>query len=213
MTQIIIIAGSSASGKTSLATQLQLWLNQRYAKDVCEIIAEDSYYHDLTHLSFDERAKVNFDHPCSLDHDLLLLHLKQIKQGLCVDVPSYCYKTHQRESIGKKTQALPFLILEGIHTFYEREIKSLSGYLIFVNTDADICLARRILRDINERARTLESVIEQYLTTVKPMFEKFVAPKKTDANLLVAGSIPIKDMLERAIEHEKFKQLLKNHKE
>ncbi|MDH5432379.1 MAG: uridine kinase [Gammaproteobacteria bacterium] len=209
MTHIITIAGASASGKTTLATQLQVWLDTHYKSQVCEIIAQDSYYHDLSHLEFEERAAVNFDHPNSLDHQFLYQQLSELKNGHAVKVPNYCYKTHQRTEELKTTHPLPFVIVEGIHTNFDQQIVDLCDYRIFVKTDLDICLARRIHRDIHERGRTVDSVINQYVTTVKPMYEKYAAPKESVADIVIDGSISINEMREQAISHPKFQKLIK----
>ncbi len=208
LSKIIIIAGASGSGKTTLAYQLQQWLNQYFSADVCGLISEDHYFNDFSHLSFEERAALNFDHPAALDHDLLYEQLSQLTKGQTVEIPQYCFKTHSRKKEVEKKHAVPFLILEGIHTFYHEKIKNFSDFKIYVDTDGDLCLARRIARDINERARTLESVITQYFETVKPMYEKYTLPQLIHADMVIDGAEDILDLIKKVTSSTKFQQLI-----
>lgn len=208
LTKIITIAGASGSGKTTLAHQLQQWLNQHFSAEVCGLISEDNYYNDFSHLSFNERAALNFDHPSALDHDFLFEQLSSLKNGLSVEIPQYCFKTHSRKEEVETKHPIPFLILEGIHTFHHEQIKKFSDFKIFVDTDGDLCLARRIARDINERARTLESVITQYFETVKPMYEKYTLPQQIHADMVIDGAEPIGALIKKVTSYQKFKQLI-----
>ncbi len=208
LTKIITIAGASGSGKTTLAHQLQKWLNRYFSAEVCGLISEDHYFNDFSDLSFDERSVLNFDHPSALDHNLLFEQLSQLKNGQPVEIPQYCFKTHSRKEEVEKKQPMPFLILEGIHTFHHEKIKNFSNFKIFVDTDGDLCLARRIARDINERARTLESVITQYFATVKPMYEKYTLPQLIHADMVLDGSEEIDALINKVISSAKFQQLI-----
>lgn len=208
MINIIAIAGASGSGKTTLARELQSWLNQHFGEKVCSLISEDNYYNDFCHLSLEERAQLNFDDPLALDHEFLFQQLALLKQRKSVNIPQYCFKTHRRtdETVTKKP--LPFLIIEGIQTFYHPKVRQLTDYKIFVHTDADVCLSRRIVRDIKERERTLDSVINQYFRTVKPMFEKHVKPVQKFADIVVDGSITLDEIMQSIMIHPKFQAMI-----
>ena len=179
---IIGIAGGSGSGKTRLAKNV---LKEISNKQV-QAITVDSYYKDLSHLTFDERTKNNFDHPDAIDFDLLYHDLKNIMDNKTISTPLYDYKTHTREKEkSNKIENVKVIILEGILALYNSDIRNLMSMKIFVDTPSDIRLLRRIKRDVNKRARSIESVTEQYNNTVKPMFLKFVKPTKDYADLIV----------------------------
>ena len=179
---IIGIAGGSGSGKTRLAKNVLKEINNKQV----QAITVDSYYKDLSHLTFDERTKNNFDHPDAIDFDLLYHDLKNIMDNKTISTPLYDYKTHTREKEkSNKIENIKVIILEGILALYNSDIRNLMSMKIFVDTPSDIRLLRRIKRDINKRARSIESVTEQYNNTVKPMFLKFVKPTKDFADLIV----------------------------
>jgi len=179
---IIGIAGGSGSGKTRLAKNVLKEINNKQV----QAIKVDSYYKDLSYLTFDERAKKNFDHPDAIDFDLLYNDLKNIIDNKTICTPLYDYKTHTREKEkSNKIENIKVIILEGILALYNSDIRNLMSMKIFVDTPSDIRLLRRIKRDINKRARSIESVTEQYNNTVKPMFLKFVKPTKDFADLIV----------------------------
>ena len=179
---IIGIAGGSGSGKTRLAKNVLKEINNKQV----QAITVDSYYKDLSHLTFDERAKNNFDHPDAIDFDLLYHDLKDIMDNKTIATPLYDYKTHTREKENSnKIENVKVIILEGILALYNSDIRNLMSMKIFVDTPSDIRLLRRIKRDVNKRARSIESVTEQYNNTVKPMFLKFVKPTKDYADLIV----------------------------
>tara|TARA_Y100001970_G_scaffold3812_1_gene4367 strand:- start:210 stop:830 length:621 start_codon:yes stop_codon:yes gene_type:complete len=179
---IIGIAGGSGSGKTRLSKNVLKEINNKQV----QAITVDSYYKDLSHLTFDERAKHNFDHPDAIDFDLLYNDLKDIIDNKTICTPLYDYKTHTREK-GKsnKIKNVKVIILEGILALYNSNIRNLMTMKIFVDTPSDVRLLRRIKRDINKRARSIESITKQYNNTVKPMFLKFVKPTKEYADLIV----------------------------
>lgn len=183
MTNLLIgIAGGTASGKTSFA--------QRIMKEFCSsevvLIDQDSYYKDLSHLKFEERLKNNFDHPNSVDINLLVEHLVKLKSGKSIEKPVYNFVTHTRED-SKTTKIEPskVMIIEGILIFALKEIRDLIDIRLFVDTDADVRLVRRIVRDIEERGRSLNSVIERYLNQVKLMHDEFVEPSKRWADIII----------------------------
>ena len=179
---IIGIAGGSGSGKTRLAKNVLKEINNKQV----QAITVDSYYKDLSHLTFNERAKNNFDHPDAIDFDLLYNDLKAIIDNKTISTPLYDYKTHTREKEkSNKLENVKVIILEGILALYNSNIRNLMSMKIFVDTPSDIRLLRRIKRDVNKRARSIESVTEQYNNTVKPMFLKFVKPTKDYADLIV----------------------------
>ena len=167
---IIGIAGGSGSGKTTLALRLK----ERFGEDEVRLISHDSYYKRHDELPFEERCKLNYDHPDAFDNALLIYHLQELKAGRAIDCPVYDYADHNRSNKVQHIEPAPVLIVEGILPFVEPELCELFDYKIYVDTDADERILRRILRDVKERGRSLDSVIHQYLTTVKPMHEAFV---------------------------------------
>ena len=179
---IIGVAGGSGSGKTRLSKNILKEIDNEQVQS----ISVDSYYKDLLHLTFKERSKNNFDHPNAIDFDLLYNDLKGIINNKTMYIPLYDYKSHTREkNKSKKIKNVKVIILEGILALYDPNIRKLMSMKIFVDTPNDIRLLRRIKRDVNKRARTIESVTEQYNNTVKPMFLKFVKPTKDYADLIV----------------------------
>jgi uridine kinase len=181
VTKVIIgIAGGSGSGKTTLANNIQ-----KAFPNNSIIISQDSYYKDLSHLSEEERGKTNFDHPQSLDFALLEEHLTALKSGHSISQPVYNFHHHSREPFTKTIEPAEIIIVEGILLFAVPEVYKLFDMKFFVDTDGDIRLLRRIERDIKERSRTLESVRDQYLATVKPMYALYVDPSKQQADMIV----------------------------
>ena len=179
---IIGIAGGSASGKTSISRQVYEFFKGSHT--TC-IIKQDDYYKDQSHLSFEERVKTNYDHPFVFDNDLLVEQLKQLKEGKSISKPTYDYTQHTRSDVVETITPRDVYILEGLFVLYDEKIRDLCDILVFVDTDADIRIIRRIQRDVIERARSLESVISQYMNTVKPMHEEFVEPSKKNADIIV----------------------------
>ena len=167
---IIGIAGGSGSGKTTLALRLK----ERFGEDEVRLISHDSYYKRHDELPFAERCKLNYDHPDAFDNALLIYHLQELKAGRAIDCPVYDYADHNRSDKTQHIEPAPVLIVEGILPFVEPELCAMFDYKIFVDTDADERILRRLVRDVKERGRSLDSVIDQYLTTVKPMHEAFV---------------------------------------
>ncbi len=179
---LIGIAGGTASGKTSFAKKIM----EEFCSSEVVLIDQDSYYCDLEHLTFEERLKNNFDHPNSVDIPLLVEHLKSLKEGKQIEKPVYNFVTHTREK--DKTETIvpsKVMIIEGILIFAIKEVRDLIDVKLFVDTDADVRIIRRIVRDINERGRSLESVIDRYLSQVKLMHDEFVEPSKRWADIII----------------------------
>lgn len=179
---IIGVAGGTGSGKTTLARHIANAFGDRVA-----VITHDSYYRRQDNKSIEERALQNYDHPDAFETDLLCQHLKMLAEGQAVEVPVYDYTIHNRASSTTRVEPKPVIVLEGILLFSDEELRSMMDLKIFVDTDADERILRRIVRDTKERGRTLESVIKQYLTTVKPMHDAFVEPYKRYADVIVPG--------------------------
>ena len=178
---VIGIAGGTGSGKTTFTTTIV----ERFKDDVT-VIHHDNYYNILDHLTFEERCQVNYDHPASFDTKLMIEHIKMLKNDECVSEPVYDYTIHNRsktETILLKPSKI--LIIEGILIFENKELLDLMDMKIFVDTDADVRLGRRIRRDTQERGRTIDSVLGQYAATVKPMHEKYVEPSKKNADIVI----------------------------
>lgn len=150
-----------------------------------KILKQDDYYKDQSHLSFEERAKTNYDHPFAFDTDLLVEHLKKLKKKERIEKPTYDYTLHTRSSITEVIEKRDVIILEGIFVLAEPSIRELCDILVYVDTDSDIRFIRRLKRDIEERGRSLQSVCEQYLTTVRPMHEQFIEPSKKYAHIII----------------------------
>lgn len=180
-TIIIGISGASASGKSLLANTI---INE-LGSDQVLIISEDSYYKDHSCIPFEERAKINYDHPDAFDHELLYHHLLQLQQGQTIDIPIYNHSLHIREKETRRIGQHAIIVLEGILLFVESKLRELMDIRIFMETSLDICLIRRLKRDIKERKRSLDSVIKQYEDTVRPMYLQFIDPSKRYADLIV----------------------------
>ncbi len=178
---LIGIAGGTGSGKSTVASKIV----QGLPPDSVAIIDHDSYYKDQSHLTLEQRAQLNFDHPEALDNDLLVEHLGQLRAGRAVDVPIYDFKTHGRAPARRHLEPRRILIVEGILVFVEERVRQLLDVKIFVDTDADIRVFRRIRRDLEQRGRTFQQVREQYYSTVRPMHLQFVEPSKRWADLIV----------------------------
>ncbi len=180
-TVIIGIAGGSGSGKTTLTNRL--W--KQFGPDEVSVLNHDSYYKRHDELPYEERCKLNYDHPDSFDTPLLVEHLKALRAGQPVKVPIYDYSIHNRTDRTVTVYPAPVIIVEGILIFASPELCEQMDMKVYVDTDADVRILRRIMRDVKQRGRTLDSVVEQYLTTVKPMHEQFVEPSKRKADLIV----------------------------
>ena len=178
---VIGVAGGSGSGKTTVSTRIRNIVGSEHIA----YIQHDYYYRDSSHLSLEERAKSNYDHPDSLETPLMVEHLQTLRSGNDVDVPIYNFATHRRMEETRRLQSSKIILVEGILIFVEPELRRLMDMRIFVDTDADLRFIRRLKRDINERGRSLDSVIHQYVNTVRPMHLEFVEPSKRYADIIV----------------------------
>ena len=185
---VIGIAGGSGSGKTTLAKNIY-----EYFADRISILRHDDYYRAQDDIPMEERVKTNYDHPHAFDTELLLSHLDALRNGEDVDSPIYDYTMHTRSNEVRHVKACPVILLEGILILENEDVRERLDMKIFVDTDADVRIVRRILRDVEQRGRSLESVTKQYLTTVKPMHEAFVEPSKRYADIIIpeGGKNPV----------------------
>jgi len=201
---IIGISGASASGKSLLANTI---VNE-LGSDQVLVISEDSYYKDHSNIPFEERAKINYDHPNSFDHELLCQHLIALQQGKSIEVPIYNHSMHTREKETRTIGQHAIIVIEGILLFIEQKVRELMDIRIYMETALDICLIRRLKRDIKERGRSLDSVLKQYEDTVRPMYLQFIEPSKRYADIIVprgGGNRIAIDMIKA-----KMRELLKN---
>jgi uridine kinase len=182
---IVGIAGASASGKSLIASTLYRELREQVGDEHIGVIPEDCYYKDQSHLSMEQRIQTNYDHPNAMDHDLLFHHLQALKAGQTVERPSYSFIEHTRMAESVKLAPKKVIIVEGILLLTDARLREEFNFSIFVDTPLDICLMRRLLRDVNERGRTLDSVMQQYKKTVRPMFLQFIEPSKQYADIIV----------------------------
>lgn len=178
---IIGIAGGTGSGKTTVVDKIikQLPLDQ-----VC-VISQDSYYKATDNLSYEERTKINFDHPRAIDFDLLIKHLKALKKGKTIQQPVYSFVTHNRTKDSVKTHPRKVVIVEGILIFNSEELRDLFDIKIFVHAETDERLIRRVRRDITDRGRDIDEVLERYQNTLKPMHQQFIEPTKNHADIII----------------------------
>ena len=177
---VIGIAGGTGSGKTTLMNNLI----ERFAGSVT-VLSHDNYYRRNDHLTYEQRCLINYDEPAALETDLMARHLDALRHGQTIQCPVYDFSQHNRSDETIEIAPKSVIIVEGILIFENKELRDLMDIKIFVDTDADVRLCRRITRDVNKRGRSLESVLEQYQNTVKPMHEKYVEPSKKFANLVV----------------------------
>ena len=177
---VIGVAGGTGSGKTTLVKKLV----EHFGDEVC-VVSHDNYYRRHDEMTYEERCLINYDEPAAFENDLMAQHLDQLRRGESVECPVYDYTVHNRSDEVVVIPARRVILVEGILIFADEQLRERMDIRIFVDTDADIRLCRRIKRDVNKRARSLESVLTQYQQTVKPMHEKYVEPSKKYANLVV----------------------------
>ena len=180
-TILVGIAGASASGKSLLAETL---VNELKSEQLC-VISEDSYYKDQSHLSMDQRVLTNYDHPSSMDHDLMLEHMMMLKNGEAVNVPTYDYTQHNRTAETCLVKPARVVIYEGILLFTSPAIREAFDLRFFMDTPLDMCLIRRLTRDILSRGRDVDSVTKQYLETVRPMYLQYIKPSRQYADMII----------------------------
>ena len=182
---IIGISGGSGSGKSSISRNI---LNH-YGNEKCAIIEVDSYYKDLKQLPMEEREKNNFDHPDSIDFELMVKDFNNFILGKSISIPIYDYKTHTRTNNTKDIDSQTILVIEGIFALFNKNLRSLMSLKVFVDTEDKIRLARRIKRDMKYRKRTYDSIIKQYDSNVRPMYENYVKPLKSICDLVITGGV------------------------
>ena len=178
---VIGVAGGTGSGKTTVAEKIL----HRVGAEHVAYIPHDAYYRELGHLPPEERARVNFDHPDSLETSLLIEHLKALRAGQVVEIPIYDFTKHMRTKETHRVEPAPVILVEGILIFVEPGLRALLDVKLYVDTDADVRFIRRLQRDIQERGRSVESVCKQYLLTVRPMHQEFVEPSKRYADVII----------------------------
>ncbi|MPQ43095.1 uridine kinase [Clostridium tarantellae] len=178
---LIGITGGTGSGKSTIAREIY----NQFGTDCIAMIEQDSYYKDQSHLSMEERVKTNYDHPHAFDNDLLVSHLEELLNGEKIQKPKYDFAIHNRVEETTTVEPREIIIVEGILTLEDPRIRELLDIKIYVDTDADVRIIRRMVRDINERGRTLDSVINQYLSVVKPMHNQFTEPTKRHADIII----------------------------
>ena len=178
---VIGVAGGTGSGKTTVANEIL----QRVGAERIAYIQHDSYYRDLRDLSPEERARVNFDHPMALETELLIQHLDQLIAGEPAEIPIYDFTVHARTDRTRRVDPRRIILIEGILIFADRELRERMNVRIFVDTDADLRFIRRLVRDMEERGRSMPSVVQQYLKTVRPMHLDFVEPSKRYADVII----------------------------
>ena len=183
---IIGISGGSASGKTSIAKKLY---DTFEVSNSVKIIREDDYYKDQSYMPMEERVKTNYDHPFAFDHDLLIEHLDSLIEGKSIKKPTYDFTMHTRSDVIEEVFPTDVIIIEGLFVLENVKIREKLDIKIFVDTPADERFIRRLLRDITDRGRTTDSVVNQYLTTVKPMHDEFVEPSKKYADLIIPEGV------------------------
>ena len=177
---VVGIAGGSGSGKTTLMNNIV----SRFSEDIT-VLSHDSYYRRHDEMTYEERCQLNYDEPAALETELMVRHLDCLRNGEAIDCPVYDFTVHNRSDATQRIEPSRIIIVEGILIFENEALRDLMDIRIFVDTDADIRLCRRVKRDVNKRGRSLESVLTQYQETVKPMYEKYVEPSKKYAHILV----------------------------
>jgi uridine kinase len=182
---IIAIAGASASGKSLFSQTIYNELVTELQSGAIAVIEEDAYYKDQSHLPFEHRTQTNYDHPDAFEHDLLRQHLEMLRQGQSVEVPTYDYTQHTRSDKTRTVNPAKILIVEGILLLSDPALSEVFDIKVFIDTPLDICLLRRMQRDIEQRGRSIASVVDQYQATVRPMFYQFIEPSKHNADLVV----------------------------
>ncbi len=182
--RLIGIAGPSASGKTYLATALLTRIE-------ATVVRCDDYYRDHSDLDLEARAHVNYDHPESIEYELIVDHLRQLTAGEVVECPTYDFAAHARLEPTQRREPAPIVLIDGIHVLHVEDVRELCDLRIYVHAEHDICLERRLARDVTQRGRTPESVVKQYERSVRPMCDQFVRPSRRHADIVVDGRAPI----------------------
>ena len=195
---VIGIAGGTASGKTTIVNRLK-----EYFKDDISLVGHDSYYLAHDEMPFEERSRLNYDHPASFETDRMIADIRKLKEGMAVDCPVYDFTIHNRSDRTVRIEPRPVVIVEGILVLENEELRNLMDIKIFVDTDADERITRRLIRDMQERGRSAQSVVDQYIATVKPMHEKYVEPSKKYADIIIPRGGENEIAIRMLIEHLK----------
>lgn len=182
---IIAIAGASASGKSLFTSTVYQELVSELGSDCIAILSEDAYYRDQQHLSLQQRLLTNYDHPNAFEHQLLVSHLLTLRKGNAIQMPQYSYTQHTRTTETVLVQPAKVILVEGILLLTDKSLRQLFDITVFIDTPLDVCLMRRIQRDLEERGRSISSIVEQYTNTVRPAFFEFIEPTKQYADLVV----------------------------
>lgn len=178
---IIGVAGGSGSGKTTVTNKVL----ETIGSEMAAVIIQDYYYRDQSHLTFEQRLGTNYDHPQAFDWPLLISHIDDMRNGRAIEMPVYDFANHTRSDKTVTVQPAPVIVIEGLFPLYDSALREMMSLKIFVDTDSDVRFIRRLKRDIAERGRTMESVIEQYLSTVRPMHNQFIEPTKRFADVIL----------------------------
>lgn len=178
---VIGICGASGSGKSTLAKELESKLNKR-----CVYLKQDSYYKDHPDMSFEDRERINYDEPQAFEHETLRNDLYALRNGQAITAKNYDYTEHRRADSDEMIEPAEVVLIEGIHVFYDEAVRDLLDFKIYIQVDADVCLLRRVKRDIRDRGRSIDGIYRQYLETVKPMYEKYIRRYVDYADLIVA---------------------------
>lgn len=195
---VIGIAGGTASGKTTIVNRLK-----EYFKDDISLVGHDSYYLAHGEMPFEERSRLNYDHPASFETDRMIADIRKLKEGMAVDCPVYDFTIHNRSDRTVRIEPRPVVIVEGILVLENEELRNLMDIKIFVDTDADERITRRLIRDMQEWGRSAQSVVDQYIATVKPMHEKYVEPSKKYADIIIPRGGENEIAIRMLIEHLK----------
>ena len=195
---VIGIAGGTASGKTTIVNRLK-----EYFKDDISLVGHDSYYLAHDEMPFEERSRLNYDHPASFETNRMIADIRKLKEGMAVDCPVYDFTIHNRSDRTVRIEPRPVIIVEGILILENEELRKLMDIKIFVDTDADERITRRLIRDMQERGRSAQSVVDQYIATVKPMHEKYVEPSKKYADIIIPRGGENEIAIRMLIEHLK----------
>ena len=177
---IIGIAGGTGCGKSTMIRKIKEEFN-----DEISILSHDFYYKQHNDITFEERKKINYDHPNAFDTDIMIQHIKELAKGNPIERPVYDFTIHNRVDETVRVEPARVIVVEGILIFENKELRDLCDIKVYIDTDADVRIIRRILKDVNERGRTLDNIVQQYLTTVKPMHDEFVEPSKRYADIIV----------------------------
>jgi uridine kinase len=194
--KLVLIAGGSGSGKTYFVNKLM----EKLSGDRALLISQDNYYKDLGHITLEEREKLNFDHPDSFDFELLAQHIQLLKQAEDVEIPVYDFTIHTRKSVTLNVSPKPVIILEGILVLSQQAFLDLADLKIFIDAPDDIRILRRLKRDVKERGRTIDSVMSQYMETVRPMHKRYVVPSQQNADMIISGEESTTESINKVLE-------------